>query len=451
MRLLDFPAQFLTAYPDAAGQGAALCPLAPDTIMFVRKQMEEMVTAHPGIAGLGISGSEAQSDVFACHCPRCRDMTPSERFGVLLENIADVLGDRRICFRTYLSGWRNIKEPEYYRDMADHVPTAVDIQVNAMWSDQFITHPPHPLIGVYPEERIEVNFDLWGEYWGWGEIPCCLADYLSERMNYCYDHGVSHYSGRVSWAFFDSLYNGTLNELNYHIFARLLWDRHADTKQVVHSWAAHRFGKEAADGITEMMYFTWDIVTRTMYANEMLINSHSHPPESLMRFRYLMRDFSAPFFDDGLERSRLTRENVTRWMAEKREAVDKCQHALSVLSELKHQLGPQQHRELYSIFYDTLQTVRVWYHLCDAVWKYELLCREESELLRPQMREEILAAVEQCERQVWQAKRCDPGYAFGILNELRIALKRPVAPWGGYVPTGRSEERLQGKVDNARY
>jgi hypothetical protein len=37
-----------------------------------------------------------------------------------------------------------------------------------------------------------------------------------------------------------------------------------------------------------------------MYADDMLINSHSHPPESLTRFRYLMRDFSAPFFEDGI-------------------------------------------------------------------------------------------------------------------------------------------------------
>jgi hypothetical protein len=449
IRLIDFPPEFLQVYPDAAGQGASLCPLAPDTLLLVRRQMEELVQAYPGLSGLRVLGSEAQSDVFACHCPRCRDKSPSERFGVLLREMADVLGDRHIYLMTYLSGWRNIKEPEYYRDLADHLPATATIQVNAMWSDQFITHPPHPLIGAYPGDRTLIDFDLWGEYWGWGEIPCCLASYLSERMNYCYDRGVTRYWGRVSWAFIDDLYNGTLNEVNYVLLARLLWDRRADVGQVVRSWAARRFGQDAAEGIVDLMSLTWEIVRHMMYADDMLINSHSHPPESLTRFRYLMRDFSAAFFEDGAERSRITPENIARWLAEKQQAIQECERAVEILAELEPCLAPEQHRELYATFYDVLQTAHVWYHLCDAVWKYELMCREESELIRPGMRAQIVDAIDRCERQVWHAKRCDPGYAFGITNELRIALKQPVPPWGGFVPTGRSEERAAGGAGDA--
>ena len=121
-----------------------------------------------------------------------------------------------------------------------------------------------------------IDFDLWGEYWGWGEIPCCLASYLFERMNYCYDRGVTDYWGRVSWAFIDDLFNGTLNEVNYILFARLLWDRRIDVQQVVRSWAAHRFGQDAAEGVADLMSQTWEIVRHMMYANDMLINSHSH-------------------------------------------------------------------------------------------------------------------------------------------------------------------------------
>jgi hypothetical protein len=211
-----------------------------------------------------------------------------------------------------------------------------------------------------------------------------------------------------------------------------------------------RFGPAAAEDVADLMSLTWEIVRHMMYADGMLINSHSHPPESLTRFRYLMRDFSAAFFEDGVERSRITPENVAKWMAEKRRAIRECERALKIIARLEPSLAPGHHRELYATFYDILQSAYVWYHLCDAVWKYELMCREESELVRPGMCAEILDAINRCEKQVWHAKRCDPGYAFGIANELRIALKQPVPPWGGFVPTGRSEERAAEGVGDVK-
>lgn len=435
-RVFTLPEGTLHAFPETAGDGTTFCPSSSKLMEVFRQVMAEVPKRIPGIKGLVLLLSEGNGNFFECGCHACAGRTESDTIAQIWETAQDALGiNYEVVVRSYLSGWRNIYERPWFTPFQEK--TEMLVMANLMRSDQFITHPRNSLIGLLPNLLIDI--DLYGEYWGWGEIPCCAAEYLAENMNALYDSGVEKTCGRIGWVFHSTLFDSHA-ELNFDLYACLAWNRKQDPRVLVRRFCAEKYGEAGADRLTELYMGTCSVATKIFYCNGMCINSHSRPAESLKRFFYLMRDFSGAFFDDAAERMAETEENFHRWFVEKDEAVQGAKTLLSQAQQLYGYLRAEDARYFENTFGEMLQTAKLWNLLTKAVLTYRLYQLEPSELQKDNIKQSLMRYLQMGESQAWRAKLADPGYAFGVFNDIRERLGEGLDPWAGYVPTGARKQ-----------
>ena len=65
---------------------------------------------------------------------------------------------------------------------------------------------------------------------------------------------------------------------------------------------------------------------------------------------------------------------------------------------------------------------------------------EPSELNKDDIKQDLMRYVKMGESQAWRARSYDPGYAFGIFNDIREKLNEGLDPWSGYAPTGARKQ-----------
>ena len=435
-RVLTLPDDILRAYPETTGTGTTFCPSSPKLMEVFGQVIAEVPKVIPGINGLVLLLSEGNGNFFECSCPECKKRNESEIIESFWNVAQQAMGDKySVVVRSYLSGWRNIYEQPWFTPLKDRQD--MTIMTNLMRSDQFITHPQNHLIEVLPNLLIDI--DLFGEYWGWGEIPCCAALYISENLNKLYDLSIRKISGRIGWVFHSTLFDSH-NEVNFYLYSRILWDRKADPEQIVREYCARKYGREGAEVLSGLYMKTYSIVNKIFYVDGMCINSHSRPAENLRRFFYLMRDFSGAFFDDTGTRTEETTENFKKWFAEKDQALAEAKELLMQSKTLYGKLPEHTARYFENTFGEMYQTIKLWNLVVKAALSYRLYQLEPSELKKDDIKHSLMRYVKMGESQAWRAKLCDPGYAFGIFNDIREKLGEGLDPWAGYVPTGSKKQ-----------
>ncbi len=239
----EFPEQVHRRFGDRMGGTAKVCPGKEFVWQLFRGKIREFFTKFPACDGLQITADETQVSALACRCEACKDMAVAARVDRMIREAAavcDSLG-KQLQART----WGRVGELERERDpsrMLDDLPKGVIVSIKNTRGDFYLTEPVSNLIG-FGRDRQVIEFDCWGEYFGWNNFPCYLGDVMAERMKFAAARGVRRVAARLCWnPFANAIFARPWgNDVNVYVYAKLAQDPALNPDDALREWIAQRY------------------------------------------------------------------------------------------------------------------------------------------------------------------------------------------------------------------
>jgi hypothetical protein len=86
------------------------------------------------------------------------------------------------------------EEQEQFAEALKVIPQEVVLSLKNTPHDFYPTFPDNPLIGRVGERPQWIEYDVNGQYFGWGVVPSIMFDDIEHRLAYGLDHKVSVFS-----------------------------------------------------------------------------------------------------------------------------------------------------------------------------------------------------------------------------------------------------------------
>ncbi len=129
--------------------------------------------------------------------------------------------------------------------------------------------PINPELATWPPERLTVEFDLAGEYFGRGTLPVVFADYLRARLDHARTLGARRVVGRV-----DRWGRSALDRegrLNVRFFAEYARDPGLDAEDLLAREAAAHYRTRDADRLVRALCDGFEVVKKMFYVDGHLL------------------------------------------------------------------------------------------------------------------------------------------------------------------------------------
>jgi hypothetical protein len=334
---LAFPDEVIEANPHLVKDGE-ICPSEPFWREFITAKTEELLTDFPRLAGMIVSpGSpegRASRSQNKCRCALCAATPLVEWYCGIIDALHEPLKrhGKRLAIRDFA-----------YKPK-DHAPliAAVDRSakdvifcIKTTPHDFYPTFPDNPALGRLRDREQWIEYDVEGQFYGWGVVPCFVMDDLRDRLERAAAIGVTGAVFRTEWervndwSCFDNL-----NILNLIAAAALSKGENCDPESICRHWLADAgWPIEAAAWLAGIMQQTWPIVRGAFFIDDFLFADCSMFPRSVGRAWWTMESkHSLSDWDPSRERDLdLDAGRMVELLAEKATALSRANELLTSL------------------------------------------------------------------------------------------------------------------------
>ncbi len=333
---LAFPDEVLEAHPHLVKNGI-VCPSELLWRDFIHAKTSELVADFPLLSGVILSpgspegrASRAQNK---CRCPVCAATPLADWYDGVIRAMHEPLAaaGKRLAVRDFA-----------YKP-ADHAPLieAVGRQerdvifcIKATPHDFYPTFPDNPAFGRLDRPQW-IEYDTMGQFFGWGVVPCFMADDIRARLDHAAAAGAEGGLFRAEWERINDIWSlETFNALNTAAAARLARDPAATNEQIVAAWLVSAGRPQgAAPWLLRIMEQTWPVIRGAMYIDDFLFSDCSMFPRSIgrawwtMEVKHSLADW-APEYRDRLD---LDATRIAELLAEKQAAREQAERLLQEL------------------------------------------------------------------------------------------------------------------------
>ncbi|MCJ0762752.1 hypothetical protein [Variovorax terrae] len=323
---IGFSDEVFALHPEVFKNGA-ICPSEPFWTEYLGHKMDELFGDFPALAGLIVSFGSQESRASrvqkTCRCARCQE-----------EPLVDWYARMIACLHAPIARHgKRLAVRDFAYKPADHAPLieAVDAApedvifcIKATPHDFYLGFPDNPAIRQVRRTQW-VEYDVMGQFFGWGCMPCLVLDDLRRRMAHWQAHGVEGGIFRIEWERINDLDAlDTLNEINLIGAAALARGQDIDAAQACRRWLAERGWDEGAAGwLAALLERTEPVVRRAAYIDGFVSADNSMLPRSIERAWWGMenRDSLAVWAPERAGDLQLDRRRLERALAEKDEAL----------------------------------------------------------------------------------------------------------------------------------
>lgn len=332
-------ADFILTYkPDLVKDGT-LCPSDPFWWEeFLPWKYEELFIALPDLAGVVVSIGTGESrlaisNTFACGCERCRNLDPVEwyRNMILAMHGPHEKRGKQLVIRDFIY---SRAEQERFAKAFIELPDDIVLSLKNTPHDFYPTFPHNPLIGGAGNHPQWIEYDVHGQFFGWGSAPSIMLDDIRSRLQYGLEHGVSGFLARSDWeGVQDHTCFDTPNMINLYAIAALAADTDRGDDEIYLKWLTEQEKlrpditpqelRACTGRLAELMAETWPIVSRTVYVNGTVFSNDScvhvslEQPAFIGETHHSLKEWD-PTRADALA---MTEPNVKTLLAEKDEAL----------------------------------------------------------------------------------------------------------------------------------
>lgn len=352
---IGFSDEVLAIRPDLAKNGA-ICPCEPFWRDYIAAKTDELFTDFPELAGLivsfGSQESRASKVQNRCKCERCRATSLEAWYGDMIACMHEPIArhGKRLAVRDFAY------KPEDHAPLVNAMakaPEGVVFCIKAQPHDFYLTFPDNPALGRLKRPQW-VEYDVMGQFSGWGVVPCFVGDDLARRMPYWHRTGASGVILRIEWERLNDLdCFDNISETNLIAAALLASGRKADPADVAGRWLRSRDLDAGCAGLlAEFLARTPAIVTATAYTDGFVTADNSMLPRSIERAWWgaEVRDSLIPWDASKAGALDLDRAKLTAHLDEKRGAVEAARRLMIELAQRLHGADPATARAIEHAF-----------------------------------------------------------------------------------------------------
>lgn len=314
---------------------------------FLPAKYTELFIMLPDLAGVVTSFGTGESrlaisNMFACECQDCKELNPAVWHRNMVRGMYEPFrrANKKLVIRDFIY---QKEEQEQFAKALSVIPGEVVLSLKNTPHDFYPTFPDNPLIGEVGDREQWIEYDVYGQYFGWGLAPCVMIDDLIHRLGYGLDNKVSGFIMRTDWeGVQDYSCFESANLLNLYAAAMLGKDPGADKRDIYKRWLMNEKllpeGATAAtiqaccDWSMNLFEQTWPVMQHIAFVNGTVFSDNSAFHVNLRQPTWVAETHhSLKNWDSGAEDALgLSDENVRQMIAEKDAAAE---HA----DELYHQ------------------------------------------------------------------------------------------------------------------
>jgi hypothetical protein len=339
-------------------KNGAICPSEPYWWEeFLPEKYGELIHNFPNLAGIvtstGTRESRASLAHGKCRCEKCQSFNLNDWQRNIIMAIYKPLSQagKKLVVRdfTYYSN-----EQQGIREGLRNLPEDIIVSIKNTPQDFYPTFPDNPLLGQVGNHDQWIEYEVMGEYFGFGVAPCILLTDIKARIQHGLEKGAKGYTARVDW---EALPNhscfDTVNLLNLYGIAQLSKNPDMSIRDIYYMWLTQeRLIEEnlnpgqlrkCLDWVVDVFEATWPIMAKTPYINGYLFSTNSKHPSCIGHADFLAREHHGmqKWFPDKFEAFTMTKSNVEKMLDEKDQAVaeieELCQKVNAGNPGLKHE------------------------------------------------------------------------------------------------------------------
>ena len=282
---------FILKYRKELMKDGVLCPSDPFWYEeFLPYKYKELFLALPDLAGIVVSigTGEARlaiSNTFACGCERCRRLDPVEWYKNMIMAMYKPFRDagKKLVVRDFIY---SKEEQERFKTAFNAMPDEIGLSLKNTPHDFYPTFPNNPLMGQVGNHPQITEYDVNGQFYGWGAIPGTMLRDIRERLRYGSEHNVTGFIARTDWeGVQDYTCFDNLNMLNLYAIAAYAENPEVREEDIYLKWLTEE--KMLEEGITPqdlkkcvkwisgIMDRTWDVVKNTNFVNGAVFSNDS--------------------------------------------------------------------------------------------------------------------------------------------------------------------------------
>ena len=246
---------------------------------FVRNKIRGFFKAVPGIDGLVLTLTEADYSVI--HNSDPERYPPVEIAARLIRTFSEELEalGKSLTFRTFGS------IDEDYRILSAAANLALkecafEIETKVTPYDWSLVLPDNPYLKRTENASLAAEFDLIGEYFGLGELPCLYPDLIVNEVRYARERGATRFPGRIDRWHRKAI--ESVNEINLYAFTQVLRNPEVSSDEIWQDWAEKKWG-EAGTDLIPIMKTSVDLIRKSFYIdNHMFSQNYKHSVSMMM-------------------------------------------------------------------------------------------------------------------------------------------------------------------------
>lgn len=285
--------EFIEMFPALTINGV-LCPTHPKWLEFIHARYEELCVDFPEIAGVIVSVGSPEGRVTLasrrCQCERCKATKPERWYGDIIDSIYEVLErhGKRLVIREF--SYNRSDQQALIRGI-NALPSGVEVCIKPYARDFYPTYPDNGALALLHARSKWLEYDVNGQYYGWGVFPCPMASDLITRLQVARSAGVTNLSMRVDWERVNDLSAlRTFNRVNLVTGALLATGLHSKASArdvlvhaarlagVISSSVSDDEAGEISDGLLRL----WPVVEKSLYIRGFVFNHSSMLPNGVV-------------------------------------------------------------------------------------------------------------------------------------------------------------------------
>ncbi len=282
---------FILKYRRELMKDGVLCPSDPFWHEeFLPYKYKELFVALPDLAGIVVSigTGEARlaiSNTFACGCDRCKHLDPVEWYKNMIMAMHKPFKEagKKLVIRDFIY---SKEEQERFKSAFNAMPDEIELSLKNTPHDFYPTFPNNPLIGQVGNHPQIIEYDVNGQFYGWGAIPSIMLKDIKERLAYGAEHNVSGFTARTDWeGVQDYTCFDNLNMLNLYAIAAYAENLDVKEEDIYLKWlTGEKMLKEdltpqelkkCVKWISGILDQTWEVVKNNNYVNGALFSNDS--------------------------------------------------------------------------------------------------------------------------------------------------------------------------------
>ena len=229
-----------------------------------------------------------------------------------------------------------------------------------------------PYLETRAKGTLAAEFDLLGEFFGLGEVPCLYPELIVKEVEFARKSGCDRVTARIDCAGRNSL--GSVQELNVYAFSSAVRNAGMTAEEIWESWADRKWGG-AGRRLIPVMKRSLDMAKKSFY-----IDGHMLAQYYYASFHHMMLggtfalfkpgiplDFARDFWSVLSERSTPLREAIVR---EKAEAVAIADEAHGAVTELRDGIPAGEYEKLERAWRNARHTTRMHMATVEVIAAY---------------------------------------------------------------------------------